>query len=129
MLRWRFAASVRNLLSCIGAASQTILLEPAGLKSNIICGVHGSPSCSAILPVPSNREPTGAAFVTAAIFAGSAQPAKPSTVTKIADALKIVFIEFIFLLFFREFFTIPGKLSLDLFAALPPDDHGSAVAR
>src|SRR5262249_36679980 len=64
-------------VSCRGAASQ--IVDPARRKSNMICGVHGSPANNVTLPTWSKRRPAGAALACGTGFFTCAQPAIPAS--------------------------------------------------
>jgi len=60
-------------VSCRGAPSQTV--DPAPWKSNMICGVQGSPAYSETRPTWSKRNPAGIALACTGGFFIWAQPA------------------------------------------------------
>jgi hypothetical protein len=65
-------------VSFLGAASQAVDRVPR--KSNMICGVHGSPAYSETRPTWSKRKPAGIALACGSGFFVWAQPAIPARV-------------------------------------------------
>jgi hypothetical protein len=72
-------------VSFLGAASQAVDRVPR--KSNMICGVHGSPAYSETRPTWSKRKPAGIALACGSGFFIWAQPAIPAIAIPVISQL------------------------------------------